>query len=82
MRFSFRHDGATYLATLSRSEDGRLAEIFLDALKPDSALAVHASDAAILASILLQHGITAAAIRHSIGGPLATALAHVEESEP
>jgi hypothetical protein len=81
IRFAIRHDGATYLATLSRFEDGRLAEIFLDALKPDSQLAIHASDSAILASILLQHGVTAAAIRHSIAGPLATALAQAEEGE-
>jgi hypothetical protein len=74
MRFSFEHDGALYSATLSKFPDGRLAEIFIDARKSDSALAVHASDAAVLASLLLQHGITAAAIRHSIAGPLATAL--------
>ena len=43
---------------------------------------MHANDAAVLASLLLQHGVTAAAIRHSIAGPLATALAHVEEGEP
>jgi hypothetical protein len=82
LRFSFRHDGALYSATLSKFPDGRLAEIFIDAHKPDSALAVHANDAAVLASILLQHGVTAAAIRHSIAGPLASALAHVEEGEP
>ena len=82
MRFSFRHDGALYSATLSKFPDGQLAEIFIDADKPDSALAVHANDAAVLASMLLQHGVTAAAIRHSIAGPLATALAQVEEGEP
>jgi hypothetical protein len=50
--------------------DGRLAEIFIDAGKPDSEIAVHMNDAAVLASLLLQHGVTAAAIRHSISGPL------------
>jgi hypothetical protein len=76
VRFSFQHDGALYSATLSKFQDGRLAEIFINVEKPDSALAMHANDAAVLASLLLQHGVTAAAIRHSIAGPLAIALAH------
>lgn len=82
MRFSFTHDNALYSATLSKFASGELAEIFIDADKPDSALAVHANDAAVLASLLLQNGVTAAAIRHSIAGPLATALARAEEGEP
>ena len=82
LRFSFRHDGSLYSATLSKFTDGRLAEIFIDANKPNSALALHANDAAVLASLLFQHGVTAAAIRHSIAGPLATALTHAEEGEP
>ena len=80
LRFSFEHGGAVYSATLSKFSDGQLAEIFIDAHKPDSQLAVHVSDAAVLASLLLQHGVTAAAIRHSIAGPLATALAKADES--
>jgi hypothetical protein len=78
VRFAIRHDGAAYLVTLAKFDDGRIAEIFLDAMKPDSALAVHANDAAVLASLLLQHGVTAAAIRRSISGPIATALASAE----
>jgi hypothetical protein len=31
-----------------------------------------------LASLLLQHGVTVAAIRHSISGPLSVALALAE----
>jgi hypothetical protein len=80
-RFSFTHDNKLYSATVSTFADGQLGEIFIDADKPDSALAVHANDAAVLASLLLQHGVAAAAIRHSIAGPLATALAQVEEGE-
>jgi hypothetical protein len=82
VRFSFTHAGRLYSATLSKFADGQIGEIFIDAHKPDSELAVHANDAAVLASLLLQHGVTAAAIRHSIAGPLATALAHVEDGEP
>ena len=39
---------------------------------------IGSNDAAVLASLLLQHGVTAAAIRHSISGPIATALASAE----
>ena len=78
VRFPIRHDGAVYLVTLSKFDDGRIAEIFLDCAKPDSAIAVHANDAAVLASLLLQHGVTVAAIRRSISGPIATALASTD----
>jgi len=78
VRFSFGYGGTRYLATLSKFDDGRLAEIFIDSPKPDSALAVHCNDAAVLCSLLLQHGVEAAAIRHSISGPIATALAKAE----
>jgi hypothetical protein len=76
-RFAIRHDDASYLVTVSRFSDGRLAEIFLDT-KPDSALAMHAHDAAVLGSLLLQHGVSAAVIRRSIAGPIATAIAAAE----
>jgi ribonucleoside-diphosphate reductase alpha chain len=81
LRFTVDYDGQRYTATLSRFDDGRIAEIFLDAAKPDSQLAVHANDAAVLASLLLQHGVSAAAIRHSISGPIATALAKIDDEE-
>ena len=77
--FVFSHGGTKYLACISRYSDGRLAEIFLDVSKPGSTLAEHAADAAVLASLLLQHGITAKAIAHSLSGPLATALALAEQ---
>jgi hypothetical protein len=76
--FTFSHGGTEYLASVSYYGDGRLAEVFVDVAKPGSALAEHANDAAILASLLLQHGLTAAAIKHSITGPLSTALALAE----
>lgn len=82
--FGFCHGGAHYTATVSYFPDGtnRLAEIFIDAAKPGSAIAEHAADAAVLASLLLQHSVSAEKIRHSISGPLATALAIAEEREP
>jgi hypothetical protein len=73
--FQFEHAGVSYTATVSKFSDGRLGEIFLDYERPNSQLAEHANDAAVLASLLLQHGVTAAAIQHSISGPLASALA-------
>lgn len=73
--FQFTHSGMSYTATVSVFPgSNRLAEIFIDAVKPGSAIAEHAADAAVLASLLLQHNVTAAVIRHSISGPLASAL--------
>src|SRR5262245_8756693 len=79
--FTFEHHGANYTATISRFNDDRIAEIFIDASKPGSALAEHASDAAVLVSLLLQHGVTPAKIIHSIAGPLKTALIKAEDGE-
>jgi len=79
-RFTITHDGALYLCTLSCFDDGRLAEIFIDAEKQNSQLSVHANDIAVLASLLLQHGVSAAEIRHSISGPIATALSEAEKN--
>jgi hypothetical protein len=76
--FQFEHFGARYTATISRFGDRRIAEIFLDHERPNSQLGELSNDAAVLASLLLQHGVTCAAIRHSISGPLATALAKAE----
>lgn len=55
-----------------------LAEIFIDHARPNSQIAELANAAAVLVSLLLQHGVTAAKIRHSISGPIATALDKVE----
>ena len=76
--FSFNHDRRRWTATISRFPDGAAAEIFLDT-KP-SPLADMAQDAAILASIALQHGAPLDVVRHAIAGregPLAAALALV-----
>jgi hypothetical protein len=79
LRFTIDYDGVTYIATVSKFADGRPAEIFLDASKPCSAVAVHAADAAVLASLLLQHGVSCAAIKHSISGPLHKVLAEIDD---
>jgi hypothetical protein len=71
---TFEYEGRRYRASGSRCADGCLAEIFLDVGKAGSAVQAHADNEAILASLLLQHGVPIAVIRHSIDGPLALAL--------
>jgi ribonucleoside-diphosphate reductase alpha chain len=71
----FEHDSQRYRASGSFwPATGHLAEVFLDVGKAGSAVQVHADDAAVLASLLLQHGVSVAAIRHSLSGPIAVAL--------
>ena len=78
--FSFEFEGFAYRATASRFDDGRLAEIFLDVPgKLGTPLQSNANTAAILASLLLQHGVAPEAIRHSVTGPIAIALAGFSE---
>lgn len=73
--FSFEHENHNYRCTGSRFADGRLAEIFLDVpAKMGSPVHANASTAAILVSLLLQHGVQPETIRHSIEGPIAVAL--------
>jgi ribonucleoside-diphosphate reductase alpha chain len=78
-RFDFTHGGQSYSATVSRFDDGHLGEIFIDAAKPGSAIAEHANDSAVLASLLLQNGVDAGAIVHSIAGPIRAALMIAED---
>jgi hypothetical protein len=72
--YCFNFEGHNYLATSSNFDDGRLAEIFLDAGKVGSAVQYHASTGAILASLLLQHGVDVETVRHSVHGPIGVAL--------
>jgi hypothetical protein len=72
--FAFEHEGHRYRATAGRYSDGRLAELFLDTGKDGTPLQSNAETAAILVSLLLQHGVAPSKIRHSIGGPIAIAL--------
>jgi ribonucleoside-diphosphate reductase alpha chain len=78
----FEHGGIRYTAGVGRFVDGGLAEIFLVTAKHGSALDVIARDAAVAASLLLQHGcpvgtLLRALTRNADGsasGPLAHAL--------
>jgi len=71
----FEHEGHQYRASAAWFEDGRLAEIFLHAPgKMGTPMQANADTAAILASLLLQHGVEPKTILHSITGPIAVAL--------
>jgi hypothetical protein len=70
----FECDGRRYRATFGCFANGNLAEVFLDIGRPDSAIQAHADDAAVLVSLLLQHGVPPAVIRRSISGPVGVAL--------
>jgi hypothetical protein len=74
--FVFEFESHRYRASASRFDDGRIGEIFLDTQKPDTPLQLHASTAAILTSLLLQSGVPAETIQHSVSGPIRIALEH------
>jgi hypothetical protein len=79
--FSFEFEGFTYRASASHFDDGTLAEIFLDVPgKLGTPLQSNADTAAVLSSLLLQHGVAPEVISHSITGPISIALA--EFSKP
>jgi ribonucleoside-diphosphate reductase alpha chain len=73
---SFEFEGHRYSATASWFADGRLAELFLDVPgKFGTPMQANADNAAILASLLLQHGVKPEVIRHSVTGAIAMARA-------
>jgi hypothetical protein len=81
--FDFLHAGRPWTATIGRSPDGRVAELFLDAAKV-SPLGELAQDTAIVASIALQSGCSLQTLRHAVDGrresPLAAALSLIEDA--
>jgi hypothetical protein len=87
----FEHGGIRYIAGVGRFEDGSLAEVFLNTAKPGTAVDTNARDAAVAASLLLQHGCPVETLRRALtrngdgsaSGPLARALDLLaEESRP
>lgn len=62
----FDRDGIRVTATIGYKPDGSVGEIFLNADRADSMLDVLMSDAAIIASIALQHGVPLQQIAHSL----------------
>jgi ribonucleoside-diphosphate reductase alpha chain len=62
----FDHAGFHYVAGIGRFDDGSLAEIFLNVAKSGTALETIARDAAITASLSLQHGAKPDELRHAL----------------
>jgi hypothetical protein len=81
--FGFECEGFRYRATAGYFDDGTLAEIFLQVPgREGTPLESNANTAAILASLLLQHGVNPEVIRHSVAGPIAVALAEFAGIRP
>jgi hypothetical protein len=85
--YRFQSGGQHFTGGIGRFADGRVAEIFINGSKVGSAAESNAQDAAIVASLALQHGCPIDTIRHALAraggscGPLATLLAKVESPE-
>jgi single-stranded DNA-binding protein len=62
----FEHADHRYRAHIRRAPAGDLAEVFVDADKPESALDALAADAAILISLLVQYTASSAEIGHAL----------------
>src|ERR1700676_2051315 len=82
--YRFECDGQIYTGGIGRFDDGRIAEIFINGAKVGSTAEANAQDAAIVASLALQHSCPIETIRHALvrsggaTGPLATLLNEVE----
>ena len=78
----FEHAGIQYTVGIGRFDDGSVAEVFLNTSKHGTAVDVNARDAAVAASLVLQHGCPADTLRKALtrnsdgsaSGPLARAL--------
>ena len=80
--FEIDAQGLAFTATVSRFDDGGVAEIFLQNHKAGSAAGINAADSAVVASIALQYGVPLDVIRRALmrdshgraSGPLGVAL--------
>jgi ribonucleoside-diphosphate reductase alpha chain len=80
--FNLTANGLSYRATVSRFDDGRIAEIFLSNHKTGSHADTAAKDSAVVCSIALQFGVPLETIRRALmrdsrgrpNGPLGIAL--------
>jgi hypothetical protein len=64
--FPLEVNGLSYLVTVSRFADGRVAEVFISNGKAGSHSDTNARDAAIITSIALQYGVPLEVIRHAL----------------
>lgn len=80
--FSFDCSGLKYTATVGRTTDGKIAELFLNNHKVGNQSDTNARDAAVVCSLALQYGVPLETIREALmrdangkaSGPLGTAL--------
>ena len=63
---TFELDGLRFTATLSRYQDGRIGELFLNNHKAGNQSDTNARDGAILLSFALQYGADVEAIRRAL----------------
>jgi hypothetical protein len=64
--FELEHAGHRYRMHVGYYQGGPIGEVFLNATKQNSSLDAFAADAAILLSLLLQHGASPAEIGHAL----------------
>lgn len=82
LAIEFTHETLTYTVGIGFNEEGKVAELFLNAGKAGSQAAINARDSAIAASLALQYGCPLETLLHSISrnpdgtpqGPLGAAL--------
>jgi ribonucleoside-diphosphate reductase alpha chain len=85
--FEVRAQGLRFVATISRFDDGSLGEIFISNHKAGSQSDVNARDAAITASLALQHGVPLDVLRKALtrdpgglaAGPLGVVLDRIAD---
>ena len=83
--FSFEWSGMSFVATVSRYPDVRLAEIFISNGHAGSQVDAACKDSAVVCSLALQHGVPLETIRHALlrdargvaESPLGAALDHL-----
>jgi len=87
--FTLELHGLRYVASFSRFDDGRVAEVFLQNHKSTSQSDSNARDSAIAASLALQHGCSLETLRRALlrdaqgnaSTPLGAALDIIAASE-
>ncbi|UQD69580.1 hypothetical protein JEY40_26630 [Bradyrhizobium japonicum] len=85
----FERDGIRITLTVGYKPDGSVGEVFLNADRSDSMLDVLMSDAAIIASLALQYGVSLRQLAHSIkrdkfgiaSSPIGAALDRISSPE-
>jgi hypothetical protein len=87
--FTFELGGLAFTATFSRFPGGGVGEVFLRNHRVDSGADIAANDAAIAASLALQHGCPLETLQRALGrdaqgratGPLGRAIDLIRERE-